>query len=128
MTSSLEVVDPQEDHQNFVKHSHSWVVKGGGPLSDVFLVLKYQECALVVGSFMDNLHVTSTVVQGVLRGFDPNLVARLVAPVLPVDLRIIEACGHASVRHRQMLVAMVLLNFQCRSKGCFAATDAFILL
>ena len=74
MTSSLEVVDPQEDHQNFVKHSHSWVVTGGGPLSDVYLVLKYQECALVVGSFMDNLHVTSTVVQGVLRGFDPNLV------------------------------------------------------
>ena len=56
--------------------------------------------------------------------FDPNLVARpgganeivgALRPVLPVELRIMEACGHASVLHRPTLVAMVLLDYLCRS-------------
>ena len=54
--------------------------------------------------------------------FDPNLVAKpggaddIVAallPVLPAKLRIMEACGHASVVWRPTLVAMVLLDYLC---------------
>ena len=53
--------------------------------------------------------------------FDPNLVATgganelvdALRPVLPVQLRIMEACGHASVLYRPTLVAMVLLDYLC---------------
>ena len=43
-----------------------------------------------------------------------NDIVAALHPVLPVELVIMESCGHASVLHRPTLVAMVLLDFLCR--------------
>jgi hypothetical protein len=43
-----------------------------------------------------------------------NEIVAALRPVLPVELVIMESCGHASVLHRPTLVAMVLLDFLCR--------------